>query len=307
MSEPKNRINGENLNPKKILCVGEVLWDMLPTGPKAGGAPMNVALHLKKFGFNSYFAGRIGNDKLGADLRDFLERQGLDTNLLQVDPLLPTSTVMVCLGANNEVKFEIVDQVAWDRLEPVAELKEAALEASAIIYGTLASRHPYTRETILSLLNSKAVKLIDVNLRPPFNSRDVAEQLLIKADIAKLNDDELRFIAGWYNIKHEEKELVAWFAEKYGCGMVCVTRGANGALIYDHGSLFEHEGYKVKVVDTVGSGDAFLAGLLSKYLAGETIGNSLDFACAAGAFVATREGATPGYKIEDFNELIKER
>lgn len=287
---------------QKLLCVGEILWDMLPTGAKAGGAPMNVALHLNKFGLGVRFAGRIGDDKLGQDLVNFLDNQKLDISLLQVDLKLPTSTVAVHLEEDHKVRFEIVDNVAWDNLTLTNDLKQAASEATVIIYGTLASRHSFTRETILDLLYNNCLKLIDVNLRQPFNSREVVEQLLLKADIAKLNDDELKVISGWYSKKSDEKDLIKWFAEKYHCKIVCVTRGASGAIVFDQGKIFEHPGYKVNVIDTVGSGDAFLAGFLAMYLSGELISKSLDYACATGALIATKTGGTPEYQL---NEIIK--
>lgn len=289
----------------KVLCVGEVLWDLLPSGPKAGGAPMNVATHMRKFGIDADFAGRVGDDKLGNELKDFISRSGLSTNLIQTDYERPTSTVVVELCENNQVKFEIVDNVAWDGFEASDDIKAAAHKADVIIYGTLASRHSFARENILSLLENSSLKLIDVNLRPPFNTREVAEILLRKADIAKLNDDELRVIGGWHGKKPVEKDLAKWFSEEYNCKMVCITRGANGAIIYDGRNFSEHPGYKVNVVDTVGSGDAFLAGFLAKYLSGLAIGEALDFACATGAFVASKAGATPDYTIDDINRIFK--
>jgi fructokinase len=292
-------------NNHRILCVGEVLWDMLPAGPKAGGAPMNVALHLKKFGLDVKFAGRVGSDRLGNDLINFLKYQGLDISLLQVDPDLPTSTVAVHLEPKNQVRFEIVDNVAWDRIELTKELLQAANEAGVIIYGTLASRHAFTRESILGLLDNDCLKLIDVNLRFPFNSRDVVETLLKKADIAKLNNDELKVIAGWYKNLSNEEDLVKWFTDKYKCKIVCITRGEFGALVYQNGRILEHPGFSVRVVDTVGSGDAFLAGFLSAYLSGKQLRESLKYACATGALVAAKAGGTPEYGLDEINKIIE--
>ncbi|HQG36221.1 MAG TPA: carbohydrate kinase [Bacteroidales bacterium] len=301
LSENKNK--NKEVKKMRILCIGEILWDMLPTGPKAGGAPMNVALHLKKFGMDAIFAGKVGNDKLGLDLIKFLESQGMDKSLMQIDNELPTSTVQVYLGDNHLVRFEIVDNVAWDRIELTEELKKAAKESDVIIYGTLASRHSFTRNTIINILDDNSnLKLIDVNLRPPYNKKDVVEDLLSRADIVKLNDDELKFISNWYDKRYNERDLIKWFLGKYNCKMICVTRGANGAIIFDGKKFYEHPGYKVQVVDTVGSGDAFLAGFLAMRLSGEQIDKSLDFACATGAFVASKEGATPEYGI---NEILK--
>lgn len=292
---------------KKVLCVGEVLWDLLPTGAKVGGAPLNVALHLKKFGFKTCFAGRVGSDPLGNRLVEFINSNGLSTSLLQLDQEKPTSTVIVNLGGQNQVTYEIVDNVAWDGFELTEELIKVAEESDVIIYGTLASRHSKTRDTIMGIFKNGATKLIDVNLRNPYDKPEVVEKLLMEAGIAKLNDDELRTIGSWHNRKSNEKDITKWFTEKYGCSLVCVTRGSKGAMIYDGDSFYEHNGYKVQVVDTVGSGDAFLAGFLAKYLTGAPINEALDFACATGAFVATREGGTPDYQKEDITRIISKQ
>jgi fructokinase len=290
----------------RILCIGEILWDLLPAGAKAGGAPMNVALHLLKLGFEVRFAGKVGNDALGDSLRRFLQSNGLDISLLQVDDKLPTSTVVVHLGPDNQVDFEIVDNVAWDQIEFTDDLLDTSRKSDVIIYGTLAARHEFSRNTILSALkNTSGIKLIDVNLRAPYNKKEIVEPLLEIADIAKLNDDELRHIGKWYDKTGEEKELTKWLSDKYKCDLICITRGARGALIYNKGEFHEHPGFKVKVEDTVGSGDAFLAGFLANYLAGKDLYSSLEFACATGALVATRAGATPEYRIDEINEIIK--
>jgi fructokinase len=307
MSTSANFNNSDTKAKKKILCVGEILWDLLPEGARAGGAPMNVALHLKKFGVEVSFAGRIGDDNPGKVLKNHIEQQGLDTGLLQVDDKLPTSTVEVHLGPDgNDVRFEILDNVAWDRIILSEELKNAASKADVIIYGTLASRHSVTRRTILNILKTNGcLKLIDVNLREPHYNKEVVEKLLESASMAKLNNDEIKVIAGWYGKDYGEKELAQWLSEKYHCEIICVTRGANGALIYKKGEFFEHSGFKVNVKDSVGSGDAFIAGFLAKYISGESMDRSLEYACATGALVATKTGATPDYGQSEIVKIIK--
>jgi fructokinase len=300
--------NYRSLNTKKkILCVGEILWDLLPEGAKAGGAPMNVAIHLRKFGLDIRFAGRIGDDPHGNDLKKYLEQQGLDTELLQVDDKFSTSTVAVHLESDgNIVRFEIVDNVAWDRIVLTEELRNAANKADVIIYGTLASRHSITRNTILDLVKSNnSLKLLDVNLRAPFYNKEVVEELLESASIVKLNNDEIKIISGWHGKNYEEKQMAQWLSEKYRCEIICVTRGDAGALIYRNGNFFEHPGFKVDVKDTVGSGDAFLAGFIAKYLSGESLDKSLEFACATGALIATMSGATPAYSQDEIQKIIE--
>ncbi|HRX12145.1 MAG TPA: carbohydrate kinase, partial [Draconibacterium sp.] len=230
----------------EILCIGEVLWDRLPSGAKPGGAPMNVALHLNAIGQNVSIASRIGNDELGTELRSFLENSGLSTEFIQIDEHLPTSEVLVHLDENNNATYEICEPVAWDNLELTDSLKTKAREAGLLVFGSLASRNPVSRSTIMQLLEKDAVKLIDVNFRKPYDTQEVVEKLLEKTDIVKLNDDELVAFAQWHNKhKHDEKSLMKWFAKQYNLKMVCVTRGEKGAFLFCDGEFYEHPGFKV--------------------------------------------------------------
>ncbi|MDO8930451.1 MAG: PfkB family carbohydrate kinase, partial [Bacteroidota bacterium] len=230
----------------QILCIGEILWDNLPSGAKPGGAPMNVALHLNRIGQKVSISSKVGNDDQGKKLLVFLEDSGLKTDLIQTDETLPTSEVLVHLDENNNATYEICEPVAWDNLVLTDSLNSQAKTSGLIIYGTLASRNPETRNTILHLLENDVVKLIDVNLRQPYDTREIVEQLILKSDIVKLNDEELGVFGQWYNKhKHDEKSLVKWFAEEYNSKMVCVTKGDKGALLYSDGEFYEHPGFKV--------------------------------------------------------------
>jgi len=289
----------------QILCIGEILWDNLPSGAKPGGAPMNVALHLKRVGQQVSVASKIGNDEQGKKLLKFLRNSGLNTDLVQVDESLPTSEVLVHLDINNNATYEICEPVAWDNLELTESLMKKAVESGLIIYGTLASRRPESRNTILSLLENGAVKLIDVNLRKPYDSREIVELLLSKSDIVKLNDDELAVLARWHNqFSFDEKNMVAWFAEHYNSKMVIVTKGDKGAILFTDGKFHEHPGFKVETVDTVGSGDAFLAGFIAAIFEEKNNEKALEYACATGAFVASKAGATPEYQKKDIFKML---
>lgn len=294
-----------DIKNKQILCIGEVLWDRLPSGAKPGGAPMNVALHLNAIGQNVSIASRIGNDESGKELVSFLEESGLSTEYVQVDEHLPTSEVLVHLDENNNATYEICEPVAWDNLELTDSLIAKSKEVGIFIFGSLASRNPISRNSIMKLLENDAVKLIDVNFRKPYDNKDVVEALLEKTDIVKLNDDELVVFAQWYNKhKHDEKSLVKWLAQQYDVKMVCVTKGDKGALLYWNGEFYEHPGFKVNAVDTVGAGDAFLAGLVSSLIENHPPQDALAFACATGAFVAGKAGATPKYDMDQINAIL---
>ena len=290
---------------KEILCIGEVLWDRLPSGAKPGGAPMNVALHLNAIGMDATIASSIGNDDEGNKLKDFLNSSGLDTSYIQTEDFLPTSEVLVQLDENNNATYEICEPVAWDNIRLTNELMDKAKRSGLLIYGTLASRNPISRESIMFLLDNSGVKLIDVNFRKPYDSEKVVEGLLMKADIVKMNDDELVVFANWYNKhKYDEKSLIKWFASQYNIKMVCITKGEDGAILYCEGEFYEHPGFKVDAVDTVGAGDAFLAGLISSLINDKTPDEALAFACATGAFVATKTGATPNYDMKEINSIL---
>ncbi|KJF45504.1 carbohydrate kinase family protein [Draconibacterium sediminis] len=292
---------------KEILCIGEVLWDRLPSGAKPGGAPMNVALHLNAIGMDATIASSIGNDDEGNKLKAFLNRSGLDTSYIQTEDFLPTSEVIVQLDENNNATYEICEPVAWDNIRLTKELMDKAKKSGLLIYGTLASRNPISRESIMFLLDYSGVKLVDVNFRKPYDSQKVVEELLMKADIVKMNEDELVVFANWYNKhKYDEKSLIKWFASQYNIKMVCITKGEDGVILYCEGEFYEHPGFKVNAVDTVGAGDAFLAGLISSLINGKSPDEALAFACATGAFVATKTGATPNYDMKEINSILSE-
>lgn len=295
------------ISKNEILCIGEVLWDRLPSGAKPGGAPMNVALHLNAIGLNAAIASSVGNDDAGQELIDFLQKSGVKTDLIQVDDTLPTSEVLVHLDASNNASYEICEPVAWDNIQLTGKLAKKAQNSGLIIYGSLASRNKTSRETLLHLLDNDAVKLIDVNLRKPYDKQDVLELLLQKTDIVKLNDDELVVFAGWHGVKStNEKELVDWFVKQFGVEMLIVTRGEKGAIMYYKHEFFEHPGFKVNAVDTVGAGDAFLAGLVASFLQKKTPSEAIAFACATGAFVASKAGATPKYDMNEINRIMNQ-
>lgn len=284
-----------------ITCFGEILWDILPTSKQAGGAPMNVAADLRNFGLNAQLISRVGNDDLGHELLDFLARKGLPLDLIQVGKTHLTGVAKANIADNNEVTYKIVQPVAWDyiQLEPV--LLNVVRESALFVYGSLAARSPQTHETLLALLAVAGRKVFDVNLRAPHYERALVEELLHGADIAKLNEHELAELAGWYDAPGEPvtaeklQPTMAQLRNRYGLDQLCVTLGADGAVLLNGSGFFRQAGFPIEVEDTIGSGDAFLAAFLHKTLQGETPQKTLEFACATGAYVATQRGATPAF------------
>lgn len=292
---------------QSVISYGEVLWDLLPTGKIAGGAPMNVAFHAKTFGLQTSLIGRVGADEPGRELLDFLIQKGIPVDLVQVDQTFPTGMVNVLLDESGSPSYEIVQPAAWDYIHPTDETKMAVSAAGVLVFGSLACRTNRTRKTLLELLEIAPLRVFDVNLRAPFFSKELLEELLPKANLVKMNGEELDIIAGWHGITGERAEKMDFIKQEYRLDILLVTQGENGAMIQNEQGLFSQAGFKVKVQDTIGSGDAFLGAFLSRFLRGASPSECLETACAAGAFVATKKGATPDYSpTEIFQNFIQE-
>lgn len=279
---------------KNVLCFGEILWDSFEDGKKAGGAPMNVAMHLKQQRVKSSFASRIGSDPSGDELVEFLKKGGLFSQLIQRDETLPTCEVTVELDQNHQATYVIPEPVSWDNIQTEGLLTEAAVKASAIIYGSLACRDKITRDTLLNLLNeTNALKIFDVNLRAPHYTLSTIETLTARADVVKMNEDEAKLLIGGSN--RDLKDQIAEFRSKYHSKTICVTRGEHGALVWHDHDFYESPGCPVEVGDTVGAGDSFLATFVAGLLKNEPMQQLVDKSCAVGAFVAGKRGANPTY------------
>ncbi|WP_044170693.1 carbohydrate kinase family protein [Flectobacillus major] len=286
-----------------ICCFGEVLWDMLPSGKLPGGAPMNVATHLQNLGIPAKMISRVGNDTLGEEIKAFLQSKNCTTDWIQTDENAATGWVKVQLSEKNEASYTIVHPVAWDFIEATAATQHLVNTASAIVFGTLACRDEASEGALIALLdniptNSKTLKVFDVNLRPPHYAKKLIEKLLSYADLVKMNEDELKIIAGWYNIEGSEESQLSALRATFGLQTIIVTKGGDGAILLrqeDDGrvAFYTQKGYSVQVADTIGSGDSFLAGFLKNIMSGRSSEEALDFACALGAVVASYSGANP--------------
>ena len=277
----------------EILCVGELLWDALPAGLFLGGAPFNVACHLRATGAAVTMVTRVGNDQLGDEARRRVARFGVSTDLVQVDTSLPTGFVRVTVADDGNAAYDILEPAAWDNLETTRTLLDRADDAQAIVFGTLAQRSAVTRDTLRRILDSRALKVLDVNLRPPYDDREIIRDSLRRADVVKLNEEEMQRLASWLDLRGDLQQSTAALAETFRCYTVCVTRGAHGAALWRDGRWSEHPGFEVEVRDTVGSGDAFLAVFLAGLLNGTDDEALLHHANLIGAYVATQHGAVP--------------
>jgi fructokinase len=281
------------MTSSEILCVGEVLWDGLPDGLFLGGAPFNVACHLRAAGLPATMVSRVGQDRLGEEAVRRAARYGVGVDLVQQDATLPTGFVRVEVDDADNPRYEILEPAAWDAIQPTEQLLRRAAVARAIVFGSLAQRHATSRATIERVLQSPATKVLDVNLRPPHDDREIVRRSLQRADVVKLSAHELERVADWFEVRGDERAMVSALAETFDCSIVCLTRGSEGAALWHDARWTEHPGFPVEVRDTVGAGDAFLAALLAGLLAGEPDDLLLRHANQCGARVATQRGALP--------------
>jgi fructokinase len=292
-----NTSNVMTRKPRKIVGLGEILWDMLPSGKQLGGAPANFAYISTLLGNEGIVASRIGRDALGNEAVQQLTKVGVGTAHIQADPVHPTGTVKVEVDHAGQPKFEIAEGVAWDFLDWTPAWQHLAAQSDAICFGSLAQRAPTSHATIRQFLGAAkrdAVRIFDVNLRQHFHSKEVLAESMKLADIVKLNHEELPRLMEMFGLPHRDEIASAdSLVELHGLKLICVTRGCRGSLLVDHKSLDEHSGYRIQIADAIGAGDAFTAALAYEYLQGAPLTQMNETANRMGAWVASRVGAMP--------------
>lgn len=281
------------MDSAEILCVGEVLWDALPAGLFLGGAPFNVACHLRAAGWRVSMVSRVGADRLGEEVLRRAAWYGVGTDLIQIDGERPTGLVRAVIDDAGNAEYELLEPAAWDAIEWSDELVRRAGAARALVFGTVAQRHKTSRATIERLWETRALMVFDANLRPPYDDQAVVQRSLKHANVVKVTERELGTISQWFALDGTLRERAAALAEQFDCETVCVTRGRDGAALWREGRWTEESGYDVEVRDTVGAGDAFLALLLAGLLDGADDHVTLRNANLIGAYVATQLGAVP--------------
>ncbi|MDQ7949282.1 MAG: carbohydrate kinase [Pedobacter sp.] len=283
---------------KKVVAIGEILWDVFPSHQSPGGSSMNVALHLHKQHIDCELISAIGDDRLGTALKAYLGQQDFPTSFIQTN-YLPTSTVQIELDEKQQARYTILEPVAWDEIQPTPAAVNAVKEADAFVFCSLTCRNEVSRKTIFSLLPYARLKVFDINLRPPFYTEATLLHLLNQTDLLKINEEELTFLANALQFVSQTAECqLQELGERFGIQIICLTLGDRGAAVWSKAGYFIHQGYQIEVVDTVGAGDAFLATFIASHLKGNAISTTLDSACRVGSFVAAHAGANPAYNIE---------
>ena len=289
----------------KAAAYGEVLWDVFPDKKKIGGAPLNVALRMKTLGCDVAMISCVGKDKDGEAIIDHVKQLGLDTAAIMESKEFPTGLVEVTLNETGSASYVINYPSAWDKIILNDSAKKVVEDADVLIYGSLVCRDEVSRKSLEELLQTNAYKVFDVNLRKPHYTYEILEKLMLSADFIKFNDEEIIEIASALQSPFTSiEENVHFIAEKTNTKAICVTRGKNGALLFWKGELYENEGYPVKVADTVGAGDSFLASLITYLLTNKEPQLAIDFACAVGALVAEAPGANPEISLSRIENMI---
>lgn len=279
---------------KKVLAVGEVVWDVFPTGKRLGGAPVNFAYFAQALGAYGLPVTAIGTDALGDETLEALKLTGLDLSLLQRNGL-PTSRVLVTTDAAGVPQYEIVEGVAWDGIACDERTLAEFRDADVVCWGSLAQRSATSRESILRLLDAApagCLKVFDINLRQSFYSREIVEASLLRADILKLNEDELPVVASLFGICGSVSEVISSLLERFALREIIFTEGAVQSSVYDASGLVSLiPTPKVEVIDTVGAGDSFTAAYIMGRLHGLSVAEAHSKAVAVSAWTCTQSGA----------------
>jgi fructokinase len=277
-----------------VVGIGEILWDLLPGGKQLGGAPANFVYQAKALGAEGYIVSRIGKDKLGTEILSQLEAYGLAKSLIQVDRIHPTGIVTVHLDQEGKPRFIIHENAAWDFIEFDPSLADLTSRADAVCFGSLCQRSLVSQKTIRNFLESTradCLRVLDINLREPFYSKNIIVSLLEKCNVLKLNDEELKTLAELLSARGRESDILARLTEQFSLELIALTKGSEGSLLFARGVQSVHHGFSVKVEDTVGAGDAFTAALVLGILQRKELDRINEEANRLASFVCTQKGA----------------
>ncbi len=291
-----------------MVGLGEVLWDILPSGKVLGGAPANFAYMTNVLGDEGIVASRIGNDELGREACRVMQSLGLNMSYLQQDNEQETGTAAVSIDPAGQPNFTIKELAAWDFLQWTAEWEDLSSRADVICFGSLAQRSPGSAVVVESFLQTarpKSLRIFDVNLRQSFYDQDVLGKSLRYAHIVKLNDQELHQVSRLLNLGvGTEETLAKRLLNEYGLLLVCITRGALGSILVSESQTVQHGGFRVKIADAIGAGDAFTACLAHYYLRGHSLEDLSELANRFASWVATQRGATPPINASQLQDIL---
>jgi fructokinase len=280
------------------LSLGEVLWDVLPDGKALGGSPSNAAWQASQLGAESHIVSAIGDDDLGREIIDTLKGKNLDVATISVLPGVPTSTVDAVLDAAGNASYTIHENVAWDKLPATPAVLALAKNARGINFGSLAQRHAAARATHHAILDSAGpdtVRVFDCNLRPPFIDREILHQGMLRANVVKMNHDELPVLAGLFGWAKKNEDSMADLMRAYpGVRHLVITHGDKGAWWRtDSQLLFKEAPKPERMQDTIGAGDSVTAVCMMGLIKGLQVPDILGAAMRIATFVCSQRGGMP--------------
>jgi fructokinase len=291
-----------------MVGLGELLWDLLPTGKVLGGAPANFAYMTQVLGSEGVVVSRIGKDELGSEALKTIEDRGMQSVFVQRDSLHRTGTANVRFDAAGQPQFTIEESVAWDFLEWTPEWREISARADVICFGSLAQRSSVSAATIEQfLLNApeSTLRICDANLREPFYSPETLRKSFQCVNVVKLNDAELLRVSALLEIQGEDDEkLAAQMLQKFDLDLVCVTKGSRGSLLLSKTECIRHPGFNIEVADAIGAGDAFTACVAHYLVQGRPLKEISNAANSFAAWVASQVGATPAISRERLKAIL---
>ncbi len=294
--------------PALVVGLGEVLWDLLPSGKVLGGAPANFAYMANVLGEKGIVASRVGNDGLGREARKVMHELGLDSSFVQQDEVHETGCANVYIDSVGQPSFTIKESVAWDFMQWTPAWEQLATRTDVVCFGSLAQRSAVSAATIerfLATMRKDALRVFDVNLRQSFYTLDVLHKSFRLADILKINDEELSQVTAAFKMGvGPEETLARKLLREFDLKVVCLTRGARGSLLVSGEQSVNHKGLRIKVADAVGAGDAFTACLVHHYLRGYSLEETSEFANRLASWVATQTGATPPITENQLQNLL---
>lgn len=283
----------------KIAGLGEILWDVFPDGARFGGAPANFACSAAGVGGDSvhaFVASAVGNDQSGEKALQILKQKHVDVSCVAVDQK-QTGQVLVTLDSQGKASYEFAADTAWDNLQWTPELATLASGINAVCFGTLGQRSEDSRKTIRKIVSSTpkdCLRILDINLRPPFWEESTVLESLPLANIVKLNDEELPIVASLLGFEGTEPELMRAIQQRFSLKLIALTRGGNGsALFAADGTVSDLPGKPTHVIDTVGAGDAFTAAMVVGLLHKWPLSKLHERAGEVAGFVCGQPGATP--------------
>ena len=288
-----------------VIGMGELLWDMLPDGKQLGGAPANFAYHAQQMGARGGILSAVGNDSLGDEICENIEKLNIDSLIYRVD--FPTGTVAVTLKDNGIPTYDIVENVAWDMIELSDTAKKELNLVDAVCFGSLAQRNEVSRNTIEQAINytsKECLKVFDINLRQDFYNKEVIEKSLELCNVLKINDEELVILSAMFGWKGSDVEKCQFLIGHYQLEMLALTCGENGSYLFTTDEQSFLETPKVKVADTVGAGDSFTGVMIIGKLQNKPLSEIHQMAVSVSAFVCTKKGATPSYNLNQICDKI---